>query len=122
MDLRKITADLENLHGIHDVHMLLKKDKEYIKKHEEIRNIGVFKCLKRDYVFFVTHDSSFRDPEEPIVRIIKESIVFPAVKFSDIKAKNSISASPGTKIHRYLVKRFNLKLKDEATLLIGFDE
>ena len=122
MDLGKIKKNLGKLQGIKDVYRLIKKDRDYIKTHEEIRNLGTFECLKRDYIFLVTHDSSFKDPEEPIVRIVKESIVFPAVKFSDINAKNVISASPGTKIHKYLVKRFNLKLKDEATLLIGLNK
>lgn len=121
MDIDEVRTELSKLQGVHDVYRLIKKDLDYIKNHEEKRNIGVFECLKRGYVFLITHDSSFRDPEEPIVRIIKESIVFPPVKFSDIKAKKAISASPGTKIHKYLVERFKLKITDEATLLIAFD-
>ena len=42
-------------------------------------------------------------------------------KVPEVKAKNVISSSPSEKIHNLLMEKFNLKLRDDATLLIGFD-
>lgn len=107
--------------GLNNIHLLTKKDIKFIKNNEEKNNIGVFECLKRGHVIMLTHDSTFRGPEEPIVKSKKGKTIFLAVKFSEVKAKNVVSSSPGIKIHDYLVNKFKLELKDEATLLIGFD-
>lgn len=121
MELEKIIRGLNKVHGLGNINILNKTQIEFIKYNEDKNNEGVFECLKRKYVLCVTHDSDFRDPEEVIVAKKKDKLIFPPVKFSEVKAKNVVSSSPGKKIHKYLTKEFKLKLNDEATLLIGFD-
>ena len=121
MIIANIIENLKKVKGLDNIILLNKKDFEFIKNNEEPRNLGVFECLKRKYVVVLTHDPSFREPEDKIVRIKDKKLIFPAVQFSEVKAKDVVSSSPGKKVHDYLVKRFNLRLKDDATLLIGFD-
>lgn len=120
--LNSIINELKGVKGLNNINLLTKKDINFIKKNEEKRNIGVSECLKRKYVLVLTHNSKFREPEEKIVRFKNNKLILPAVKFSEVKTKNVVSSSPSKEIHNYLVKKFKLKLKDEATLLIGFDE
>lgn len=47
--------------------MLDNKDRSFIFDHEEERNHGVYESLKKKVLFVVTHDSTFRDPDEAIV-------------------------------------------------------
>ncbi len=121
MDIKSIITDLKKVMGLGNINLLNKKDLDYIRNNEEKNNIGVFECLKREYVLIAAHDSSFRNPEGDIVKKEKEEVIFPAVRFSEVKAKNVVSSSPSIKIHNYLIERFKLRLDDEATLIIGFD-
>lgn len=121
MDIKSIINDLEKVGGLGNVNLLDKNDINYIRNNEEKNNLGVFECLKREYVLIMTHDSSFRNPEGDIVKKKNGKVIFPAAKFSELKAKNVVSSSPGIKIHNYLIERFKLRLDDEATLLIGFN-
>ncbi len=121
MNIKNIIENLKKVKGLDNIILLNKKDLEFIKNNEEPRNLGVFECLKRKYVVVLTHDSSFREPEDKIVKIKDKKLIFPAVKFSEVKAKDVVSSSPSKKIHKYLVKKFKLRLKDDATLLIGFE-
>src|SRR3989344_4044442 len=88
---------------------------------EAPENTGVIAVLRRQHVFVVTHDISFRKPQEPITKKMKGGVVFPAIPFPEIKG--AISASPGNPVHRYLItllrKRAIRVKKDDATLLIG---
>ena len=117
----KIIEDLMKVNGLDNVKLLGERLKEDISSLEEKNNIGVRECLKRKYTAILTHDSSFREPEGKIVVYKNEEIIFPAVPFSEIKAKNVVSSSPSKKVHNFIVKKLNLKLNDEATLFIGFD-
>ncbi len=117
----KIIEDLRKVDGLSNVNLLDERLKKETSSLEEENNIGVRECLKRKYVIVLTHDSSFREPESEIVKKDNEMIIFPAVPFSEVKAKNVVSSSPSKKVHDFLVRKFNLKLKYEATLLIGFD-
>ena len=119
--INKIFECLRKVNGLDNVKLLNEKLKKEISILEEKNNIGVRECLKRKYVIVLTHDFSFRGPEGKIVKKNNEKIIFPTVPFSEIRAKNVVSSSPSRKVHNLLVRKFNLKLKDEATLLIGFD-
>ena len=119
--INDILKDLKKVKGLSNINLLNNKLKKCILDMEKKSNIGVLESLKRKYTIVLTHDSNFRKPEEKIVKRENGRIIFPAVSFSEVKTKNAVSSSPSKKVHDFLVKRFNLKLKDEATLLIGFD-
>tara|TARA_Y100000310_G_scaffold176077_1_gene176217 strand:+ start:3096 stop:3443 length:348 start_codon:yes stop_codon:yes gene_type:complete len=108
-------ANLTQIQGLANFHFLEDKDRSKIKELEEEKNTGVFDVLKKSHVLLLTHDSRFRSPPSPIV-VDGE---FPAVKFPELEG--AISASPGIKVHKYLVEKFNLVLTDEATLLVGWN-
>lgn len=115
-------AKLQTIKGINNINVLRAYDKKWIKENEDPNNIGVFECITRKFTLVVTHDSSFRDPVSRIAEEKDNKILFPAVAFPEISAKNAISSSPGENVHNYLVERFKMKLNNnEATLLIGFD-
>lgn len=119
--INKVIEDLRKVNGLDNVKLLDEKLKKDTYSLEEKNNVGVRECLKRKYTIILTHDSSFREPEGKIVKKNNRKIIFPAVSFSEVKAKNVVSSSPSKKVHNFLVKKLNLKLNDEATLLIGFD-
>ena len=121
MILRDIISELKKVRGLDNIHLLGENEKRYIQNNEEKRNLGIFECLKRKYILVLTHDSSFREPEEKIVRIEKNKFVFPGISFSEVKAKKVVSSSPGIKVHSYLIKKFKIKIRNDATLLIGFN-
>ncbi len=121
MELITIINRLKKVNGLHNIIKLRKTEIEYIMKNEEKRNIGVHETVSRSNVIMATHDSSFRKATNEIVMKKKGRIYFPPVKFPEIKAFNVISSSPGIKVHEYLIKRFKIKTKNEATLIIGFD-
>jgi len=119
--LTNIINNLKKTKDLGNIYVLDNKLKSRISKLEDKNNIGVHECLKRKNTIMLTHDSRFRSPEGEIVLKDKKGILFPGVPFSEVKAVNVISSSPSKKIHALLMKKFKLKLKDEATLLIGFD-
>lgn len=113
---------LKNIEGLGAVFYLNKKDKQKIKELEDANNHGVFEALKREITIMLTHDSKFKGPEAPIVKKIENNIVFPPVPFSEIDKKNVVSSSPSPKVHKLLIERFRLDLRnEEATLIIGYD-
>jgi hypothetical protein len=69
----------------------------------------------------VTHDSSFRSADAPIVLKLWSKVIFPAVSFHEIKEKNTVSSSPWIEVHKYLSNKFKNLAPDDATLIIGFD-
>ena len=118
----EIQKKLNQTKGLHDCFILDEDDREIILQLEEKNNIGVQECVKRKYTLVVVHDSSFREPEGKIVKKKKSSVEFPAVPFSEVKAKNVVSSSPSRRVHSFLVERFHLHpSQEDATLLIGFD-
>lgn len=120
--INQILEDLKRVKGLDNLFLISDSEKERLLKIESSNNKGVDACLKREFTLMVTHDSSFRGPTEKIVTKDDGKIIFPPVSFPEVKARNVVSSSPSSKVHKFLVRRFNLKLKDEeATLLIGFD-
>ena len=115
--MMKTEETLKNILGIGNVILLNKEQKKRILELEDGNNVGVMKCVKREFCFFCTHDSSFREPDCEIVRKNNEKIIFPPVGFHEIPG--AISSSPSKKVHDWVVKELGLKLKDEASLLIG---
>lgn len=115
--LNCIMSNLKQVKGLANFNILSDNDKLAILKLEEPCNIGVLEAISRPYALVLTHDSCFREPAAPIV---KEGL-FPPVPFPEIMAKQVVSSSPSTKVHEFIVSRFNLSLrKEDATLLIGF--
>lgn len=104
-----------------EVIVLSDADRRYIFENEEERNHGVHECLRRQVLFAVTHDSTFRDPDEAIVMQSGKKVIFPVVEFHEIKRKKVSSSSPGMKVHEYLVPKFKKFGEYDATLLIWFD-
>jgi len=123
MEKTKIKAIIESLKsaGLSNIYLLKEEDKDIILNMEEDENLGVKECIERKFTLVLTHDSGFRKPQGKIVKENNGNMIFPAVPFSEVNAKRVVSSSPGRDVHQFLVKRFNLKLKDDATLLIGFD-
>jgi len=112
---------LLSVQGIKEVVVLDGNDRRYIFEHEEERNHGVYECLRRQVLFAVTHDSTFRDPDEAIVMKAWEKVIFPVVEFHEIKRKKVSSSSPWPEVHNYLVPKFQDFDAYDATLLIWFD-
>ena len=82
MIIANIIENLKKVRGLDNIILLNKKDFEFIKNNEEPRNLGVFECLNRKYVVVLTHDSSFREPEDKIVRIKDKKLIFPLRQLS----------------------------------------
>lgn len=66
----------------------------------------MYESLRKQVLLAVTHDSTFRTPDEAIVMKAGEKVVFPTVKFHEINRPSVISSSPGTKVHEYLIPKF----------------
>lgn len=99
--------NLLNIKGIKEVIEITDTDRRYIFENEEDKNHGVYETLRRQIVFAVTHDSTFREPDEAIVMQAGEKVVFPVIEFHEIKRKKVSSSSPGMKIHEYLAPKFD---------------
>ena len=123
MEKTKIKAIIGSLQsaGLSNIYLLKEEDKDIILNMEEDENIGVKECIEREFTLVLTHDSGFRKPQGKIAKENNGKMIFPSVPFSEVNAKRVVSSSPGRDVHEFLVKRFNLGLKDDATLLIGFD-
>ena len=117
----KILQKLKQVKGLSNFNLLHDSQKKKILELEESRNLGVKECLNRQFTLLLTHDSSFRPPCSPEVIKKENSITFPPIAFPEVEAKDVVSSSPSELVHNFLVKEFNLKLKDEATLIIGFN-
>lgn len=116
-----ILKELNDVKGLDNVYLLEEEDKDIIRNLEHENNEGVFSCLEKKFTLVLTHDSSFRDPISEIVEKKNGSIIFPGVGFPELKRENVISGSPCKEVHEFLIKKFDLNLKDEASLIIGFD-
>ncbi|MCD5375258.1 PH domain-containing protein, partial [Candidatus Gracilibacteria bacterium] len=112
---------LLSIQGIKEVIEITDTDRRYIFENEEDKNHGVYETLRRQVVFAVTHDSTFRQPDEAIVMKAGEKVIFPVIEFHEIKRKKVSSSSPGMQVHEYLVPKFKNLGDYDATLLIGFD-
>jgi len=113
---------LLSIQGIKEVVILSDADRRAIFEKEEDRNHGVYESLRKQVIFAATHDSTFRDPDEAIVMQAGEKVIFPTVKFHEIKRPSVISSSPWIAVHEYLVPKFQDLGEFDATLLIGFDQ
>lgn len=118
---RKEKSVLLSIQGIKEVVLLDNADRGYIFEHEEERNHGVYECLKKKVLFAMTHDNTFRNPDEAIVFQKGKKVIFPTVGFHEIKRSGVISSSPGLIIHTFLSSKFQHLAPDDATLLVGFD-
>ncbi len=118
--MKKVISKLKYVKGLSNFNLLHDYHKKKILELEESRNLGVKECLSREFVLLLTHDSTFRPPTSPEVMKKDNKVIFPPVSFPEVEAKDVVSSSPSKIVHDFLVKEFNLKLKDEATLLIGF--
>ncbi len=103
--------------GLHNPTFLSNKEINQIRKINESNNLGVEEVLNKPNVILVFHDSKFRKTQEKIVKKVGKEIIFPPTPFPEIK--NSISSSPSTKLHKFLIKNRRVK-KDWASLLIGY--
>lgn len=112
---------LLSIQWIKEVVLLSDKDKVYIFENEEDRNHWVYESLRKKVLFAITHDSTFRNPDEAIVYQKWEKVIFPTVKFHEIKRNWVISSSPWMKVHEYLKQKFQNMDEYDATILVGFD-
>ena len=112
---------LLNIQWVKEVVLLNDKDRGYIFKNEEDINHWVYECLRKKVLFIVTHDSSFRNPDEAIVLQKWKKTIFPTVKFHEIKRDWVLSSSPWIKVHNYLGSKFKNIDEFDATILIWFD-
>lgn len=120
--IEKISTTLQGIQGIRVHGPIQPEIKEHIKKHEEQRNQGVHESLKRQHVILITHDTTFRYPQEKQIVHTKNDYYFPGLPFPEVQAKNVISGSPSKAIHKFLIQKYNIHTTNEdATLLIGFD-
>lgn len=117
----QIITKLNQTKGLANLRLLTEIQKKKIEQIEEPRNIGVKEALKREFTIMLTHDSTFRPPKSKEVIYEGGQVIFPPVPFPEVDAKNVVSCSPSEQVHNFLVREFELKLKDEATLLIGFN-
>ncbi len=112
---------LLSIQWIKEVVLLTDKDKVFIFENEEDRNHGVYESLRKKVLFALTHDSTFRNPDEAIVYKKWEKVIFPTVKFHEIKRSWVVSSSPWMKVHEYLKPKFSNLDEYYATILVGFD-
>jgi hypothetical protein len=119
-EIKHIVHRLSNLQGITRYYVLSKEDCRFVSKNEEKTNLGVLEAVKRSYIVCLVHDSSWRDPTQPIVKREDGKVIFPPVVFPEVAANNIVSSSPGVAVHNFLCKKIRVG-GDEATLLIGFD-
>ena len=120
MEYLEAIEKMKTLKGLSNVFLLSDLQKEKVIELEEIRNIGVKLCAEKKHCIVCTHDSTFPEPKQSIVMHTMDGAIFPAIKFPEII--ESISSSPGIKVHEYLVKEFDMRLiEEDATLLIGLD-
>ena len=117
---KTIMETLRGLSGLANVFLLTEEEKDIIRALELKENLGVHECLKRPYSIIFTHDASFRGPMGQIVKAEGKNVTFPPVPFPEVSGAEVVSSSPSEKVHQWLVERFRLRLKDEATLLVGF--
>lgn len=113
--------NLLSIQWIKEVVLLNDEDRRYIFEHEEEKNHGVYECIKRRVLFSATHDSTFRNPDAPIVLKLWNKVIFPAVNFHEITRPSTVSSSPWIDIHNFLSQKFTHLDQYDATLLIGFD-
>lgn len=106
---------------IKEVVLLTDKDKVFIFENEEDRNHWVYESLRKKVLFAITHDSTFRNPDEAIVYKKWEKTIFPTVKFHEINRLWVVSSSPWIKVHEYLKPKFEKMYEYDATILVGFD-
>ena len=120
--LSEIIQNLNKVKGLNVIDILKEKHKNLINSLEERKNTGVLECINRQYTILISHNSLFRESEGEIVKKQGNSLLFPPVKFSEVKALNVVSSSPSLEVHNKLLESFNLNLKlEDATLLVGFD-
>jgi len=119
--LAQETKNLLSVKWVKEVVVLNKEDLDFIFANEEDRNHWVYETIKRDIVLCITHDSSFRDPDDVIVLKLWNKVIFPAISFHEVKQKNVVSSSPGIKVHQYLSSKFKNLDEYDATILIWFD-
>ena len=119
--LNEIIEKLKIIKGLANINVLTNQEIEAIESLEDRENLGVREAIRRSFVLILTHTSDFRGPHGEVALNLDGTILFPPVDFKEINANNVVSSCPGIKVHEYLVKKFNLNLKDEATLIIGFD-
>ena len=119
--MEQVLKKLRQVKGLANFNLLHDSHKKKILELEESRNLGIKECLNRQFTLLLTHDSSFRPPTSPEVIKKENSVLFPPVPFPEVEAKDVVSSSPSKLVHDFLVKEFNLKLKNEATLIIGFN-
>lgn len=114
---------LKGVKGLVKVFSLEAAHKEELLKKELEENHGIRECLSKKQVLVLVHDSSFRDPAGPLVKIYEDTVVFPSVPFPELDHVRAISASPSKNAHEFLMKTYNLEENDEyATIIVGFDE
>ncbi len=113
--------NLLSIKWIKEVILLDWVDRKFIFDNEEDKNHWVYESLRRKVLLCVTHDDTFRDPDEPIVYKTSVKHIFPWIWFHEVKRNNVVSSSPWIVVHNYLLPKFKKLDKDDATILIWFD-
>ncbi|QQG38570.1 MAG: hypothetical protein HYS32_03110 [Candidatus Woesearchaeota archaeon] len=120
--IETIMKELSLIKGLSNPILIPNKDKKELIKKEHQNNLGVLEALKKDVTLLVTHNYNFKVVEEKVYIEKEGQIFFISMPFPEIKAKDAISSSPTEDFHKFLVKKYRLKLSPEdATLLIGFN-
>ncbi|MBI4043529.1 MAG: hypothetical protein HY393_01830 [Candidatus Diapherotrites archaeon] len=118
--IKHVIHALSQVQGLNSFYVLTEEDKKQVERMEPPLNAGVHEALKRQYVVCCTHDETFREPTQVIVKQKAGEAYFPPVSFPEVPAKNVVSSSPSEHAHEYLCEKMVVKPL-EATLLIGFD-
>ena len=119
--INKEKGVLLDIQWVKEVVLLDDKDRAFIFENEEDRNHWVYEILRKKVLFVITHDSSFREPDEAIVLQKWKKVIFPTVKFHEIKREWVLSASPWIEIHNYLKDKIENLWEYDATILVGFN-
>lgn len=114
-----IIQKISKVKGIRFHNFLNNNQKAVIAYLEDHNNQGVHTCLKKDFVFVVTHDEQFRKPSRPLILANGEGYILPAQRFPELHPK-ALCSSPSKKVHDFLVHELKMFVdENEATLLIG---
>ncbi len=114
-----IIKKVNKVKGVRFHNFLNNNQKAVIAHMEEKHNQGVHECLKKPFVFVITHDEHFRKPHAPLILANGDDMIFPPQKFPEVHPKATCS-SPSKKVHDFLVRELKMYIdENEATLLVG---
>ncbi|MBI4154366.1 hypothetical protein HY501_03445 [Candidatus Woesearchaeota archaeon] len=120
--VEQVIEKLKSVKGLKVLAVLDEDLKFRVALREERNNLGVFHCLNRKHTLLVAHDSSFREPAGRIVIQNNGETILPPVEFPEVDAKDVVSSSPSSSVHRFILQELGLEIaEEEATLFVGFN-